>query len=114
MNFLRNAIAALSAAIVLVGAARSAGAAPAEHVLTFADGLDLTELNPLRPEAAPNGELNYLTMAYLTRYGKNGIRPELLAVLPTQHNGGAATVSSSNAIPTTHSAARNSTASSTR
>ena len=57
-------------------------------MLTFADGVDLTELNPLRPEAAPNYELNFLTMGYFTRYGEHGITPELLALLPTRRNGG--------------------------
>jgi peptide/nickel transport system substrate-binding protein len=84
---IRHAIAAFSAAIVLVTATTPARAA-APHVLTFADGLDLTELNPLRPEAAPNVELNYLTMAFLTRYGEHGLQPELAAVLPTTRNGG--------------------------
>lgn len=66
----------------------SAPASATPHVLTFADGTDLTGLNPLRPEAAPNYELNYLTMGYLARYGEHGIAPELLAALPTARNGG--------------------------
>jgi ABC-type transport system substrate-binding protein len=86
LHDLRHTIAALCAAIVLLAAAAPAAATP--HVLTFADGIDLTGLNPLRPEAAPNYELNYLTMAYFTRYGEHGVQPELLAALPTKGNGG--------------------------
>ncbi len=86
MNCSRCAIAAVSAAIVFVTGVAPASATP--HVLTFADGIDLTELNPLRPEAAPNVELDYLTMAYLTRYGEHGLQPELISTLPTQRNGG--------------------------
>jgi peptide/nickel transport system substrate-binding protein len=82
----RSARAALAALALVCTLSAPASATP--HVLTFADGFDLTGLNPLRPEAAPNYELNYLTMGYLSRYGEHGIAPELLAVLPTARNGG--------------------------
>jgi peptide/nickel transport system substrate-binding protein len=75
-------------AIVLVTAWFTPQAALAEpHVLNFSDGLDLTGLNPLQPQAAPNYEIAYLTMAYLTRYGPAGLQPELLDELPTQRDG---------------------------
>lgn len=80
-------IGALLAAVALT-CALPVPASATPHVLTFADGADLTGLNPLRPEAAPNYELNYLTMGYLTRYGERGLTPELLATLPTPRNGG--------------------------
>jgi peptide/nickel transport system substrate-binding protein len=84
---LRRAVAGACAAVALA-CTLAAPARAVPHVLTYADGADLTGLNPLRPEAAPNYELNYLTMAYLSRYGEHGIAPELLTVLPTARNGG--------------------------
>lgn len=58
------------------------------HVLAFAEGIEVTNLDPLNPVAEPNAELNWITMAYLVRFGPHGYYPDLATVVPSLHNGG--------------------------
>ena len=58
------------------------------HVLRYADGLEVTTLDPLTAQSAADQGLRQLTGAYLTRYGSGRPVPEIATVVPTQQNGG--------------------------
>lgn len=64
-------------------------AAETPHTLRFANGDDITTLDPLLSAETTVGLLSQLTMAYLVRYDKNNRPiPELATVVPTRGNGG--------------------------
>ena len=70
-----------------------ASAAPAAawqaHVLRFAEGIDVTTLNPFLATSANVIDLSGLTMAYLVRYdAQRRPVPELATQIPSQRNGG--------------------------
>lgn len=60
------------------------------HRLRVTMGEDVANLNPTLTQDIPvSGVIGPLTMAYLVRWGYNNEPiPELLTVIPTQHNGG--------------------------
>lgn len=80
-------IAALS--ILLLTSASVGQAAEEPHHLRFANGDNVTTLNPALSAETTVGLLSQLTMAYLVRYDKsNRPVPELATVIPTEKNGG--------------------------
>ena len=59
------------------------------HVFRFTDGLDVSSLNPFLATSGNTRVLSELTMAHFVRYSPHGEPiPELLAEIPTEHNGG--------------------------
>lgn len=59
------------------------------HVLTFADTLGINTLNPYIGTSGNISRLTELTGAFFTRINAHGDpTPELVTVIPTQHNGG--------------------------
>jgi peptide/nickel transport system substrate-binding protein len=60
------------------------------HRLRLSMGEDVQNLNPVLTQDTPvSGVVGPLTMAYLVRWDKqNNPIPELITVIPTQHNGG--------------------------
>jgi peptide/nickel transport system substrate-binding protein len=66
-----------------------ANAWTAPHVLTIADGGDVTTLNPHLSEFASTANLSEMTMAWLVRWDeRNQPYPELATEVPTKANGG--------------------------
>ncbi len=82
----RNALSALLSISLLFGTVAPALAEP--HVLRFADGQELTEMNWLTPGGAAKNYLSQMTGAFLTRWGTGRASPELITVVPSQANGG--------------------------
>ncbi len=84
----------VAACVALIGAvgAFDAGAvrgAAERHHLRFANGDDVTTLNPALSAETTVGLLSQLTMAYLVRYdASNRPIPELATTIPTEKNGG--------------------------
>lgn len=59
------------------------------HVFRYSDGLEISSLNPFLATTGNSRTLSELTMAFFVRYGPHGEAiPELLAHIPTPHNGG--------------------------
>lgn len=59
------------------------------HVLRFADGMDVSTLNPWYATTANVTRLSALTMAKFTRFDRDGrLVPELLSEIPSTRNGG--------------------------
>jgi peptide/nickel transport system substrate-binding protein len=94
----RSVALALSAALLLsvctkAGGAQTAAARvnawTAPHVLTIADGGDVTTLNPHLSTFASTANLSEMTMAWLVKWDEhNQPYPELATAVPTQTNGG--------------------------
>ena len=67
----------------------SVAAAWQPHVLRFAEGIDVTTLDPFLATSGNVIDLSGLTMAYLVRYdAQRRPIPELATEIPTQRNGG--------------------------
>jgi len=89
---------ALGAALLLSVCTKAGGAQPAAarvnawtapHVLTIADGGDVTTLNPHLSTFASTANLSEMTMAWLVKWDEhNQPYPELATAVPTQTNGG--------------------------
>jgi peptide/nickel transport system substrate-binding protein len=59
------------------------------HVLRFAEGIDVTTLDPFLATSANVSDLSGLTMAYFVRYdAQRRPVPELITKIPSQANGG--------------------------
>ena len=74
-------------ALAISSAASAATLQP--HVLRFAEGIDVTTLNPFLATSGNVIDLSGLTMAYFVRYDtQRRPVPELVTELPTRRNGG--------------------------
>jgi peptide/nickel transport system substrate-binding protein len=84
----RSTLTALVVALAGVAFATPAGAST-PHVLTWADGLDVSSLNPFIATTGNIVPLGELTMAEFVRFDAKGNPiPELATVIPTKANGG--------------------------
>lgn len=79
---------AVCSVIILALPYRPEPAPATPHVLVWANGSDVSVLNPLTPGAAPNYYLNVATMAFLTRNDEGTLQAELASTVPTTLNGG--------------------------
>jgi len=86
MNVMMKALSAAGLALAIFAIPAFARAEP--HVLRYADGIDITTLNPFLSQSVANVGMSELTMAFLTRWGTGKPIAEIAAVVPTQANGG--------------------------
>lgn len=83
-----TAIASLLA-LAAAGGLRGRGSAEEPHVLRYADGLDVSSLNPFLGTTGNTATLAELTMAHFVRFDPHGVPiPELATEVPTQANRG--------------------------
>src|SRR5579875_108526 len=76
-------------ALAAAGALPRPSSAEEPHVLRYADGLDVSSLNPFLATTGHTAAFAELTMAHFVRFGPQGDPiPELIAEVPTQANRG--------------------------
>jgi ABC-type oligopeptide transport system substrate-binding subunit len=86
---IRTCLALFSAAAILAVVTPRASAAAEPHVLRFADGLDVSTLNPWYATTANIMLLSALTMAKFSRFDRQGrLVPELVSEIPSLRNRG--------------------------